>query len=222
MDNFETMNARHSVRAYNSKPIPAGDLKALQAVIDECNAQGGLHIQLCLNEPQAFGSFMAHYGKFRNVNHYFALIGAKSEQLEEKIGYYGERIVLKATELGIGTCWVAATYSKGKCGAVTAKDEKLVCVISFGLFDVDGVPHKTKGIEQLSHTNGLAPEWFLRGMKAAQLAPTAVNQQKFFFTLDGETVTAKAGSGFYTKLDLGIAKYHFELGAGKENFRWAK
>ena len=23
-----------------------------------------------------------------------------------------------------------------------------------------------------------------------------------------------------TKVDLGIAKYHFELGAGKENFKW--
>jgi hypothetical protein len=25
----------------------------------------------------------------------------------------------------------------------------------------------------------------------------------------------------YSKMDLGIVKYHFELGAGKENFEWA-
>ena len=65
------------------------------------------------------------------------------------------------------------------------------------------------------------PDWFRKGMEAAQLAPTAVNQQKFLFTLsDGNTVTAKAIGGFYDKVDLGIVKYHFEIGAGKENFSW--
>jgi len=47
------------------------------------------------------------------------------------------------------------------------------------------------------------------------LAPTAMNQQKFIFELSGEKATAKSGSGFYTKVDLGIAKLHFELAAGK-------
>ena len=48
-----------------------------------------------------------------------------------------------------------------------------------------------------------------------------MNQQKFVFTLNGNKVSAKAGLGFYSKIDLGIAKYHFEAGAGKENFTWA-
>ena len=65
------------------------------------------------------------------------------------------------------------------------------------------------------------PTWFLQGIDAALLAPTAINQQKFTFSLQGNTVSAKAGIGFYSKIDLGIAKYHFEVGAGKENFRWA-
>ena len=41
-----------------------------------------------------------------------------------------------------------------------------------------------------------------------------MNQQKFVFSLDGNVVRAEAGTGFYSKIDLGIAKYHFELGAG--------
>ena len=59
------------------------------------------------------------------------------------------------------------------------------------------------------------------------LAPTAVNQQKFSFDYvsmkDGHhQVRAKKGFSMigYTKIDLGIAKYHFEVGAGKENFEW--
>jgi hypothetical protein len=47
-----------------------------------------------------------------------------------------------------------------------------------------------------------------------------VNQQKFTFSLEGNRVIAKAGLGFYTKIDLGIAKYHFEVGAGRDHFVW--
>ncbi|SNS91264.1 Putative TM nitroreductase [Anaerovirgula multivorans] len=222
MDIFETMKERHSVRTYNSRKIEPDVAKELQTLIDQCNKDSGLHIQLCLDEPNAFDGFMARYGKFTNVKNYIALIGKKAKDLDEKIGYYGEKIVLKATELGLGSCWVAATYSKSKCGATIDKGEKLVCVISLGYFDKGGVPHKTKSIEELSQSNGNMPDWFRRGMEAAQLAPTAMNQQKFLFILEGDKVIAKAGRGFYTKLDLGIVKCHFELGAGTENFKWSK
>lgn len=48
-----------------------------------------------------------------------------------------------------------------------------------------------------------------------------MNQQKFKFTLiDKNTVKATAGTAFYSKIDLGIAKFHFEIGAGEENFQW--
>jgi len=100
--------------------------------------------------------------------------------------------------------------------------EKLYCVITFGYYDKGGVPHKTKSIEELSQVNGEMPEWFRKGMEAAQLAPTALNHQKFQILLDGNTVTAKPGFGISTKIDLGIVKYHFELGAGNSNWTWAK
>lgn len=43
---------------------------------------------------------------------------------------------------------------------------------------------------------------------------------KFCFTLRANTIIAKAGTGFYTNIDLAIAKCHFEAGAGKDNFIW--
>jgi len=58
-------------------------------------------------------------------------------------------------------------------------------------------------------------------VEAALLAPTAVNQQKFRFTLSDRTVKAEATGGFSSRVDLGIVKYHFERGAGTEHFRWA-
>ena len=67
------------------------------------------------------------------------------------------------------------------------------------------------------------PEWFGRGLKAALLAPTAMNQQRFRFTLlPDDTVRAESRGGSYSHVDLGIVKYHFQLGAGRESFRWAE
>lgn len=122
--------------------------------------------------------------------------------------------------MGLNTCWVAMTYSKIKTAFTVGEGEKLCAVISLGYEENQGTPHKTKTFSQVTKTEGTVPDWFGRGVEAALLAPTAMNQQKFLFTLDGSKVSAKAGMGFYTKLDLGIVKYHFEIGAGRENFRW--
>lgn len=224
MDIFEAMKTRHSVRSYTDRKIEGDTLNALQQLIAVCNQESGLHIQLCLNEPTAFTGMMAHYGKFRNVNNYIALVGKKDGALEETCGYYGEKIVLEAQRLGLNTCWVALTFRKGKSKHAVQIDpgEKLLMVISIGYGETSGVARKTKSVEELSRVAGTMPDWFRSGMEAAQLAPTATNQQKFVFTLNGSTVSATAGSGFYTKVDLGIAKYHFEIGAGTDGWKWAE
>lgn len=222
MDIFEAMNVRHSVRSYTDRKIDKKIVDELKKFIDECNRDGNMNIQLCIDEPKAFDSFMGHYGKFKNVKNYIAIIGKKGENFEEKCGYYGEKVVLKATQLGLNTCWVALTYSKSKVNCQINKDEKLCCVISLGYGETSGVSRKTKTIEELSKVDGDMPQWFRRGMEATQLAPTAMNQQKFIITLHENVVTAKALRGFYTKLDLGIVKYHFEIGAGKNGWIWSE
>ena len=96
MELMEVMKMRHSVRQYTDKPLGKEILDALQQEIDACNKESGLHIQLITDEPKAFDSFMAHYGKFSGVRNYIALVGKKGRQLDEQCGYYGERLVLKA------------------------------------------------------------------------------------------------------------------------------
>lgn len=219
-EEMEAMKERHSVRQYEDRPLDQNAVAALQEEISACNREGGLHIQLVTNEPKAFDGFMAHYGKFSGVRNYIAMIGKKGPDLEEKCGYYGERLVLKAQQLGLNTCWVAMTYSKIKTAFTVADGEKLCIVISLGYGKTNGVPHKSKSADAVAKADGAFPAWFKAGVEAALLAPTAMNQQKFLFTLDGNRVSAKAGFGFYTKIDLGIARYHFEIGAGKENFKW--
>lgn len=219
---IEAIEARHSVRSYTERKLSKEVISELQKEIDACNKESGLHIQLVTNEPKAFDGFMAHYGKFSGVQNYVALIGKKSSDLDERIGYYGERIVLLAQMLGLNTCWVAMTFSKGitKSKCQINSGEKLVCVLALGYGQSQGVQHKCKAVESVCKTNGEMPEWFKKGMKSVLLAPTATNQQKFFFELDGKNVSAKSTGGFYSKVDLGIVKYHFEVGVEGEKFNW--
>lgn len=214
MDAFELMKARHSVRRYEHRPIEPGKRSALDALIEQINREAGMHIQAIYDEPGCFDSMMAHYGKFSGVENYIALAGPKAPSLDEKLGYHGEKIMLRAQELGLNTCWVAMTHGKSK--AVVEKGEKEICLISLGYGSTNGTSHKVKPLQDVCNYRDGMPAWFLGGMEATLLAPTAMNQQKFFFELQPNgQVKATSGRGFYTKLDLGIAKYHFELGSGR-------
>lgn len=226
MDLLESIKVRHSVRNYTEQKIEGEMLKKLRQTINQCNKDSGLNIQLCLNEPKAFSGIMARFGKFNNVKNYIALVGKKNDSLDEKCGYYGEKIVLKAQQLGLNTCWVGVTFSKRKAkkAIILNSDEKLLMVIAIGYGETNGVSHEVKPIEKLCNINEFndsEAEWFLNGMKAVQLAPSALNQQKFTFELDGNIINANPGSGAKTKIDLGIAKYHFEIGAGEKKWNWS-
>lgn len=222
----EAITARHSVRKYIDKEIPADIVTLLQDKIAEYNKVGNLNIQLVLNETRAFTGMLS-YGSFSGVRNYFVMVGKKGADLDERVGYYGEQLVLLAQTLGLNTCWVGLSYRKVPEAYNVGKDEKLACMIALGYGETQGVSHKIKTIEQVSNASDITPSWFKRGVEAALLAPTAVNQQKFSFEYVGMSnnrhqVRAKKGISMigYTQMDLGIAKLHFEIGAGKENFIW--
>ena len=215
MDQLEAIRQRHSVRRYQNVPLKAEDKAALQAALDELNAESGLHMQLVTDEPKAFDGTMAHYGHFSGVTNYIAVVGKKGPRLEEDAGYYGEKAVLAAQALGLNTCWVALTFKKVPSAYRVEKGEKLEIVISVGYGATQGNPHPSKTPEEICDGYADGPDWYRAGVDAALLAPTAMNQQKFRISLAGDTMQMKPGRGFYTKMDLGIAMLHFEIGAGK-------
>ena len=217
---MEAMQARHSVRQYREEALRKEDAALLREEIEACNAESGLHIQLVCGEPKAFSGLLARYGKFSGVTNYIALVGKKGPDLSETCGYFGERIVLRAQQIGLNTCWVAMTYSKVPSAFSAGEGEKLCAVIAVGYGKTQGGGHRVKSVREVTEGEPPFPEWFVSGVEAALLAPTAMNQQKFRFALHGNRVSATAGSGFYTKLDLGIVKYHFAMGAGADAFTW--
>ncbi len=226
---LEAIESRHSVRKYKDEPIPEEILSTIRQKVEEVNSLAGLHVQLVTDEPKAFSGLMA-YGSFSGVKSYFVMAGKKGEDLDEKIGYYGEQLVLLAQTLGLNTCWAGVSYTKIPGTYELEDGEKIGCYIALGYGETQGKGHKVKDVKETSNASDITPKWFNQGVEAALLAPTAVNQQKFYLEYLGfkdysklPKVAAKPVFSMigYSKMDLGIVKYHFEIGAGKDNFEWA-
>ena len=214
---MEAINARHSVRAYKDTPIPHDVRDQLDSFVKECNDESGLNITIQYDDPAGFDSRLAHYGSFSNVRNYIVLKGSKCADFDFICGYFGEKIVLFAQQLGLNTCWTALTFNKRKVKEMVPAGEKLCMVIALGYGETQGHEHKSKSMYDVIDVKGGMPEWFVAGVEAALKAPTAVNQQKFCFMLENDEPSVKVkGLGTYTKVDLGIAAYHFEAATGKK------
>lgn len=213
---LEAIQNRHSVRAYKNEPISADVREKLDAEVCRINEEGNLHISIHYDDPDGFGSKLAHYGSFRNVNNYIVLAGTGDDDFDLRCGYYGERLVIYAQQLGLNTCWAALTYNKKKVKELLLPGETLCMVIALGYGETQGNPHKGKSFSDVT-AKGEYPQWFIDGVEAALLAPTAVNQQKFMFSMDRDKAVLKIkGLGTCLKTDLGIIKYHFEVVSGHE------
>jgi len=223
---LEAVKARHSVRKYTDLPVEPEKIAALQGCIATCNEEGRLHIQLVTDEAKAFASGVWKYGSFSGVRNYLVMAAEKGRDAEERIGFYGEKIVLLAQTLGLNTCWVGLTYKKIPDTFMLAAGETVHCVIALGYGRDQGVQHPLRPVEKFYEVEAAGtqvPGWFLAGVEAALFAPTAVNQQKFKFIFHSDaSVEARALLSLmgYTHIDLGIAKCHFELAAGTGNFQW--
>lgn len=218
---MDIIRARHSVRSYRDKPIDAETLAALRQIAGECARQSGLDIQIVTGNPEVF-QLVARAGFVRGADAHIAFVTDGRTQ-DEAVGYWGQRLVLAAQAMGLNTCWVAFIARKKSLARVPA-GKTLRIGIAVGYGQTQGSPRSTKSIAQLGTVEcGEAPEWFSLAMEAAQLAPTAMNNQHFRITLraDGRTVSAQATkNGAWDAVDLGIVKRNFEEAANEAGADW--
>ncbi|MDR2492475.1 MAG: nitroreductase [Coriobacteriales bacterium] len=220
MNIHEAMQQRHSVRQYTDAPLSADAAQQLVGYVGECNQLSGMHLQLVLGDTKAFGGFRRLI--IKNAANYLAVVGPDDSALDYSSGYWGEKVVLRAKQLGVDSCWFSMGAKKGSVEILPGEKMRIVVVLGYGA--VPGTPHQSKPSTELcaNESGDELPEWFVQGIEAALLAPTARNQQKFCFTLlPHRTVRAESLGGPFSDIDLGIACCHFEIGAGKENFSWA-
>jgi nitroreductase len=222
MDLMRAIESRHSVRQFTDEPITGEAAEELRSFVEECNRESGLNMQLILGDTQGFSGVLRRV-ILKNALNYLAIVGKDDETLAGQGGYYGEKVVLRATQMGIASCWFAMGARKGRVRVVSG--EKMLIVVALGYPATEGKPHTSKPLEELYTMEDdaitEAPGWFLAGVRAAQLAPTARNQQKFRFTLsaDGQVKVESLG-GMLSDIDLGIVRCHFEVGAGHDSFTW--
>lgn len=214
------MEKRHTVRKYLDKPLDMDLIGLLNDRIERNNCVYNLTFKLITNNSDGLSS-LARLMSNNSVQNYIILAGKDNSDLDKKIGYCGADLILYAQSLGLNTWWCGGMFN-GK-NALKHLDNKAVRVngvITIGYGKTQGVPHKSKTADQVSHYKGDAPGWFKSGIKALLLAPSALNRQPYIVNGEGNKVSLKVKNGTFSQVDLGIGKYFFELGAGKSNFEW--
>jgi hypothetical protein len=231
----KAIKIRRSRRKYLPEPVKISAAAKLHILIEEYKNKGNIDMRLITDNGEPFGAFRSNYGLFSGVRNYIALIGNKNDAINiEKLGYFGQLLVLHATTLGLGTCWVGASFDHEvyPFDLDETKNESIIGVITVGTVSQDysaiekyvrkSMNRKSKTAEQLYISNESVPAWFLSGMEAVRTAPSAVNRKSVMFTYKDNAVTASVKNINVTgaALDLGIAKLHFEIGAdgGKWEF----
>ena len=210
MTELEAIYERHSVRNYLQKPIEKEKADALEKVISQCNADGKLHLQFIKDAGKTFNRLLNRAMGLGSAPSIIACVGPDDPTVEERVGYFGERIVLFAQTLGLNTCW-AGTYNAKNVQADIRPGEKLVIVIAIGYGADQGRPHRSKNASQVVTLEGPKPEDFDRGVELALLAPTAINQQRFEIRVSRDgSVDILDKKGPFSTVDLGIVKYHFD------------
>ena len=228
MNEWQAVQHRISCRSYTDTLVPEEKLQALREFLGRITSQTGLHMELVHSPEYTLKLAGAMFSG--NVHTYAVFYGADDPLTAEKLGYYGEKFVLYATSLGLGTCWVAGTYDKKSVRVTLPAGEKIWDVILIGIATAE-IPMKQKMIrtmlrkkdrkpEQFLESDtplASAPDWVKTGIQAMLLGPSAVNQQPVNIVLSGGKVTMKIrknGNSLQNN-DMGIAKYQFAVGAAE-------
>ena len=229
MTEWEAIQTRISCRGYRETLLPEEVLAQLEEKLEALNAASGLRFCLCRSEDLAQPAVKLAGAMFSGrVYAAAALFGGEDALSAEKVGYYGEDLVLYATQLGLGTCWVAGTYDAKSLSAAPGPGEKLWSVIPLG-YAPEKTPKKqsmiraairrrSRKLESFVESEtpfASLPEWVQKGAEAVSLGPSAVNQQPVNLLWREGRLFAKLlkdGHGL-GHCDLGIAKKQFETGA---------
>ncbi len=214
----EAMRERHTVRKFTDKEIPKDIKSKLNTRVFANNEKYSVSIRFMIDDTNAFG-FLTKAFLTKGVKNYFILSGGNIFTTDEKLGYCGTDLMLYAQTLGLNTWWVGGTYNRRYINR-NATGDKVLGLIAVGYGETQGVPHKSRPLDEVCKYEGDMPEWFKNGVEAALLAPTALNKQAFFIEGKENNVALSCDNGIFSGVDKGIVKYHFELGAGTENFFW--
>lgn len=235
MKMIELLEKRRSVRSFLKKELPTEIINKLRSEVTYINShEAGLNFQLAIGDGTPFEGFRRSYGMFRNVSNYLmAIIDPTFEYAEERAGYMAEKFVIELVKLGLGSCFVGATFSRNDITAQPEVYEKIPFVVAFGYEDADNTSLMGKLTSAMAHRKEKSIDSFLRNpdesrklaskagidldlaLKAVQCAPSALNRQPVRLSVKecNGKVNLYAEVEDYKKnaVDLGIAKCNIAL-----------
>ena len=234
---YGAIKARSSRRAFQERQIKESTFEKLEKFIKELNQNltGSRAVLFRQGCNEILKGVVGSYGVISGTEAYLVFIGDKKDSnYQLKTGYLGEAAILEATHLGLDSCWVGGFFKQddlnnqlnlaeqeeilaiapiGHADSKKSLKEKFIKLINFG--------SKRKDVNELC-VDGFKsswPGWIRTGIKAARLAPSAMNRQPWRFSAPDNMIVkimsteGKGKFGVDKKLDCGIAMLHFEVGA---------
>ena len=244
----ELVRERRSCRSFAAAAPEPRLLAALEAFAAGVAAPFGGRPRFGVidNEKVRAESFFSagSYGMIKGARFYLAALVRRSEPRRwEDAGFALEAAVLKATDLGLGSCWIGGVFDRRRFGRSLGiqADEQLPAVIAVGLpagqrtlrdrlvrWSAGGDRRKPSsalffagGWDAVLSADG-AGSWS-EALECLRLAPSASNKQPWrlvrlgsafhFFLSRDKAYSAMMPLADLQRIDMGIAMCHFELAA---------
>jgi len=230
---YPALFKRQSRRSFLPRLPEEEKVARLERVCREFRPFSEVRVGLVKDKPgKVFKGIIGRYGKVTGAPHYMVFAGDMSApRVQECAGYVGEAVILEATALGLGTCWVGGMFRPEAAAAhfPLGDREKVLSVTPVGyaeesynttekLFKRFAKSAKRKSLNHLIINGHIHSPWVGRALEAARLAPSAANRQPWRFSIGDDSITisietARDSSFISRRLDCGIAMLHIELGA---------
>jgi len=244
MDMRDAMIKRKSVRTYKEDPIPQDIRQKLIDYTDTVKGPFNTHMRFRIIDINSISPEikLGTYGVIKGASTYICAIVKKEKRMEENLGYAFEKIILYATSLGLGTCWLGGTFKKSAFGkAAGANEAEMVPIITPIGYESEKksvIDTLTVAVARPTNRKDWGELFFDRdfskplkredaGMfeecfEMVRRAPSASNRQPWRIVRDENTfhffICRNRGYGNLfnydiQKLDVGIAMCHFDLTA---------
>lgn len=240
----EVIKSRISIRSYDGRSLEEKDKDKLLSFISNLKGPFDAKVRLNLIDSSAVQKDsnikLGTYGMIRGASTFIASVVDEGKMNLEELGYELEKLVLYATSLGLGTCWLGGTFKKGEFAkAMKLKEGELLPIVSPVGYPSEGKnlfaslvrtvagSKNRKSFDEIffngDFQKGLSKEdagTFSTALEMVRLAPSASNKQPWRIVKDNDDFHfylchAKGYSnslGFdMQRIDIGIAMCHFDL-----------
>lgn len=207
----EAILKRKSVRDYDMAPLADEEIKHILDYAESIEPlMHGYKTKIrliCPDDVKAIRSWRAP--------HYLVIYADESDNALVNVGYVYEQLTIYLTSLGLGTCW-ANSVSPKNCKEYEGL--KWAATISFGK-EKNGQPWRENISEVKRRSSGSISDVADEKLEVARIAPSAMNNQPWYFVHNGEKIRVYCVvQGFMKKwmagmnrIDMGIAISHLKL-----------